>query len=204
MDDQTYGGDLPAEDLDANETEGTGNDVEADEAELQAIKQRMQENEQELEALRNMQAKLDKELEPEASGDAAGETVDREEADSRSIFIGNVDYDATYADLKEIFEACGTVNRVKIASDKAGNPKGFAYLEFVEPDAVQIALNLDGTELNGRALKVTPKRTNIPGMKQKGKGKGGKGKGGYGFGYGYMAPYMMMPYPMYYGGKGGK
>lgn len=63
----------------------------------------------------------------------------------------------------------------------------------------------DGSELRGRALKVAPKRTNVPGMKQGGRGRGGRGRGGrfYG-GYPGMMP-MMMPYgmPMMYPPYGG-
>lgn len=41
-----------------------------------------------------------------------------------------------------------------ILTDKFGQPKGFAYVEFVEIDAVQNALLLNETELHGRQLKV--------------------------------------------------
>lgn len=58
---------------------------------------------------------------------------------------------------------CGTVNRVTILSDKFGNPKGFAYVEFLEVDAVQNAVQLADSELRGRKITVAPKRTNVPG-----------------------------------------
>ena len=46
------------------------------------------------------------------------------------------------------------MNRVTILTDKFGQPKGFAYVEFVEIDAVQNALLLNESELHGRQLKV--------------------------------------------------
>lgn len=46
------------------------------------------------------------------------------------------------------------MNRVTILTDKFGQPKGFAYVEFVEVDAVQNALILNESELHGRQLKV--------------------------------------------------
>lgn len=46
------------------------------------------------------------------------------------------------------------MNRVTILTDKFGQPKGFAYVEFVEVDAVQNALLLNESELHGRQLKV--------------------------------------------------
>lgn len=56
--------------------------------------------------------------------------------------------------LQMHFQDCGTVNRVTILTDKMGNPKGFAYIEFLEVDAVAQACLLEGTELRGRQLKV--------------------------------------------------
>ncbi|KAK8510355.1 hypothetical protein V6N12_011726 [Hibiscus sabdariffa] len=68
---------------------------------------------------------------------AATSQANREEVDSRSIFVGNVDY----------------------------SPKRYAYVEFLEAEAVQEALLLNEYELRDKQLKVTTKRTNIPGMK---------------------------------------
>lgn len=122
------------------------------------------------------------------SGGAA-EAIAKEEADSRSVYIGNVDYATTPEELQSHFQGCGTVNRVTILSDRMGNPKGFAYVEFLEADAVTAACMLEGSELRGRALKVSPKRTNVPGMKAyRGRGRGRGGRGGY------MMPPFMMPW----------
>ncbi|XP_047329337.1 polyadenylate-binding protein 2-like isoform X2 [Impatiens glandulifera] len=77
-----------------------------------------------------------------------------------------VDYACTPEEVQQHFQSCGTVNRITILTDKFGQPKGFAYVEFLETEAVQEALNLSESELHGRQLKVMPKRTNVPGMKQ--------------------------------------
>ncbi|CAI0448501.1 unnamed protein product [Linum tenue] len=77
-----------------------------------------------------------------------------------------VDYSCTPEEVQQHFQTCGTVNRVTIRTDKYGQPKGYAYVEFLETEAVQEALLLNETELHGRQLKVTAKRTNKPGMKQ--------------------------------------
>ncbi|MED6163153.1 Polyadenylate-binding protein 2, variant 2 [Stylosanthes scabra] len=77
-----------------------------------------------------------------------------------------VDYSCTPEEVQQHFHSCGTVNRVTIRTDKFGQPKGYAYVEFLEVEAVQEALLLNESELHGRQLKVTAKRTNIPGMKQ--------------------------------------
>merc|ERR1719460_1291602 len=95
------------------------------------------------------------------------------EADGRSVYVGSVDYSATPEELQEHFASCGTVNRVTILCDKFRNPKGFAYIEFAEAEAVEQAVELNESDFKGRQLKVVAKRTNVPNF---GKGKG-KGKG---------------------------
>jgi hypothetical protein len=40
----------------------------------------------------------------------------------------------------------------------------FAYVEFVDMDSYQAALDLDESLFNGRQIKVKPKRTNAPGL----------------------------------------
>lgn len=77
-----------------------------------------------------------------------------------------VDYSCTPEEVQQHFQSCGTVNRVTIRTDKFGQPKGYAYVEFLQSEAVQEALHLNESELHGRQLKVTVKRTNVPGMKQ--------------------------------------
>lgn len=58
-----------------------------------------------------------------------------------------------------------------------GQPKGFAYLEFSDAEAVNKAVaTLDGSSFRERELKVLPKRTNIPGVNaNRGGFRGGRG-----------------------------
>ena len=70
------------------------------------------------------------------------------------ILILQVDYACTPEEVQQHFQSCGTVNRVTILTDKFGQPKGFAYVEFVEVEAVQEALVLNESEVHGRQLKV--------------------------------------------------
>ena len=88
------------------------------------------------------------------SGSEAVEPGSKEEADNRSIFVGNVDWGTTPEELQLHFQSCGTVNRVTILTDREGNPKGYAYIEFLETDAVDNACLLDNSELRGRNIKV--------------------------------------------------
>ena len=141
------------------------------------------------------QAMLTRGVAASAGGsEGAGET---NEDDSRSICVQQVDYSATPEELQEFFAGCGTVNRVTILCGKGGMPKGFAYIEFAEVEAVEAALALHESDFKGRTLKISPKRTNVSGYnkgkgrgkgKGKGKGKGAKGKGkGKGYGAFYKA-----------------
>ncbi|KAG4945413.1 hypothetical protein AAZX31_15G053200 [Glycine max] len=135
--------------------------------ELDDMKKRLKEMEDEAAALREMQAKVEKEMgSAQDPANASASQANKEEIDSRSVFVGNVDYSCTPEEVQQHFQSCGTVNRVTIRTDKFGQPKGYAYVEFLEVEAVQEALLLNESELHGRQLKVTAKRTNIPGMKQ--------------------------------------
>jgi len=113
------------------------------------------------------------------------DVIDSADVDRRSVYVGNVDYGATPEELQDHFKACGAINRITILVDKyTGTPKGYAYLEFVEEIGVQNAVLLADSLFRARQLKVIPKRTNVPGMAQKGKGK----KGGKLIHKGWMMP----------------
>ncbi|CAG8551618.1 9211_t:CDS:2 [Ambispora leptoticha] len=152
--------DLPGqhtEEVDANPE-----DAEA----LEAMKQRVKEMEEEAAKLRELQAVYEKEINSSSE-------EDKEAIDARSIYVGNVDYSATPEELQAHFQSCGTINRVTILCDKwTGHPKGYAYVEFADPSLIANAMTLNETLLHGRPIKVTAKRTNIPGFNRGGRGRG--------------------------------
>ncbi|CAL4923875.1 unnamed protein product [Urochloa decumbens] len=137
-----------------------------------ALRASLSTRDQEIEEMRRRLRELEKlefEIPPAASHEEESEeaaTAEKAEVDARSIYVGNVDYACLPEEVQQHFQFCGTINRVTILTDSFGQPKGFAYVEFDEVEAVQNALLLNETELHGRPLKVCPKRTNIPGMKQ--------------------------------------
>ncbi|KAF8380615.1 hypothetical protein HHK36_028103 [Tetracentron sinense] len=167
QEDEVYGEEI-AEEMDADVEMSRADDEDSNSKEnLEEMKKRLKEMEEEAGALREMQAKVEKEMGAVQDPSSASATqAEKEEVDSRSIYVGNVDYACTPEEVQQHFQSCGTVNRVTILTDKFGQPKGFAYVEFVEVDAVQNALLLNESELHGRQLKVSAKRTNVPGMKQ--------------------------------------
>jgi len=185
-------------DLDVHE------EKEEDDVEIAAMKKRLEDMEAEAAKLREMQTEIDS---GNSFANAAHES--KEAIDSRSIFVGNVDYGASPEEIQDHFKSCGSINRVTIVLDKfTGHPKGYAYVEFSEPHLVTPALVLNDSIFRGRQLKVTAKRTNLPGMHQRGgRGGGGRGgpRGGYdrgGFGGGRGRGGYGPPPPVY-GGRGG-
>jgi polyadenylate-binding protein 2 len=167
---EVYGGEIPDGDMDAD-VDMSRAEEEDNTKDLEDMKKRLKEIEEEAGALREMQAKVEKEMGAvqgmyEDPSGATATQAEKEEVDSRSIYVGNVDYACTPEEVQQHFQSCGTVNRVTILTDKFGQPKGFAYVEFVEVEAIQNALLLNESELHGRQLKVSAKRTNVPGMKQ--------------------------------------
>ncbi|XP_019441077.1 PREDICTED: polyadenylate-binding protein 2-like isoform X2 [Lupinus angustifolius] len=166
---EVYGAEIPDEvDMDEQQQQQQHNPIDNPNKELGDMKKRLKQIEDEAAALRELQAKVEKEM-GAAQEDPVGSSAtqaEKEEVDARSIYVGNVDYACTPEEVQQHFQSCGTVNRVTILTDKFGQPKGFAYVEFVEVDAVQNAILLNESELHGRQLKVSAKRTNVPGMKQ--------------------------------------
>ncbi|KAJ7117380.1 hypothetical protein C8R43DRAFT_1091177 [Mycena crocata] len=160
-----------------NENPGTEepiiDDGEEDSKEILLMKQRVAEMEKEAIKLRELQAAAALESNAADGEDTAMETEeDKTIADSRSVYVGNVDYSATPEEIQGHFQACGTINRVTILCDKfTGHPKGFAYVEFAEPEHIDTALTMDNSLFRGRLIKVTPKRTNVPGFNR---GRGAK------------------------------
>jgi len=165
----------PPKDAESYLLEGEEDETE----EISLMKQRVAEMEREAEKLRELQAAAESASTPEGVDGAAPLDEDKPAIDGRSVFVGNVDYSATPEELQGHFQACGTINRITILCDKfTGHPKGFAYVEFAEPEFVDAAMALDNSLFRGRLIKVTAKRTNVPGF-NRGRGRGGGYRGGY-------------------------
>ncbi|PKK86243.1 MAG: RNA-binding protein [Thermoplasmata archaeon HGW-Thermoplasmata-1] len=74
-----------------------------------------------------------------------------------NIYVGNLPYNLTEAELKAAFEACGQVDSAKIVMDRySGRSKGFGFVEMPNDEEAKAALEqLSGKDLNGRALNVS-------------------------------------------------
>ena len=76
------------------------------------------------------------------------------------IFIGNLSFQTTEADLSSIFSSYGTVENVSVITDRmTGQPRGFAFIEMSDPKQAEAAISaLNGTDLGGRTLNVNEAR----------------------------------------------
>ncbi len=73
-----------------------------------------------------------------------------------NIYVGNIPYRLSEEDLKNIFEEYGTVESVKIITDKfSGRSKGFGFVEMPnEEEAKKAVAELNEAEVDGRNLRV--------------------------------------------------
>ncbi len=74
---------------------------------------------------------------------------------TRTLYIGNIPYETTDAELNEFFHNVDTVKDVRVAVDRTtGWPRGFAHAEFYDVDSCTKALEaLNGQSLGGRLLR---------------------------------------------------
>ena len=77
-----------------------------------------------------------------------------------NLYVGNISRDVTEDDLRQAFQAFGTVDTISIIKDKfSGMPKGFAFIEMpVQAEAEAAIAGLKGKELKGRSLDVNEAR----------------------------------------------
>ncbi|XP_006623932.1 RNA-binding protein 34-like isoform X1 [Apis dorsata] len=75
----------------------------------------------------------------------------------KSIFLGNLHYNIDDNTIVKHFKQCGEIESVRVVRDnKTGVGKGFGYVNFKNEDAVTLALELDGTTISNREVRVKP------------------------------------------------
>ena len=96
------------------------------------------------------------------------------------MYVGNLSYDSTDSDIRELFEAHGNVSDVFIVKDReSGRPRGFAFVSMETPEEMNAAIEgLNGAEFAGRVLTINEARPREE--RPQGGGYGGGGdRGGY-------------------------
>jgi len=101
----------------------------------------------------------------------------------KNIFVGNLDFNTSEDELRQLFEAHGQVDRVSIMTDReTGRSRGFGFVEMVNAeDGDKAIAALNGTQVGGRKLNVNEAR---PKTERGGGGGGGRDRGGRGGGGG--------------------
>lgn len=91
----------------------------------------------------------------------------------KNIFVGNLSFSATEDAVRSMFQAYGTIERVSLVTDRnTGQARGFGFVEMAnDAEAERAIAELNGRELDGRALNVNEARPK--------EDRGGGGGGGY-------------------------
>ncbi|MFB3891374.1 MAG: RNA recognition motif domain-containing protein [Phycisphaerae bacterium] len=104
----------------------------------------------------------------------------------KKVYVGNLNYAVTSAELEQLFAQHGTVQSADVIQDKAtGRSKGFGFVEMsTDEEAAAAIAALNGKDYNGRALTVNEAKPRPEGGRGGGRGGfgGGRGPGGGGGG----------------------
>ncbi|GJM19498.1 MAG: hypothetical protein DHS20C14_17110 [Phycisphaeraceae bacterium] len=97
------------------------------------------------------------------------------------LYVGNMSFDTSEADLRDLFSQHGEVTSVTIVMDReTGRPRGFGFVEFADAESARKAIEAtNGQDFGGRTLNVNEAKPREPRS-----GGGGGGRGGYGGGRG--------------------
>jgi RNA recognition motif-containing protein len=94
---------------------------------------------------------------------------------STKLYVGNLSFDVTENDLRDMLSQHGPVNEISVVMDRmTGRPRGFAFATMNTEEAAKAAiLGLNGKEWKGRALTVNEARP----REERSGGNGGYGGG---------------------------
>jgi RNA recognition motif-containing protein len=102
---------------------------------------------------------------------------------AKKIYVGNLPWSTTSAELEQMFAEHGQVRSAEVISDReTGRSRGFGFVEMETEEGMNAAVQaLNGKDMGGRPLTVNEARERTP---RSGGGGGGYGGGGGGGGYG--------------------
>lgn len=82
----------------------------------------------------------------------------------KKLYVGNLSFSTTNEILTETFSQCGTVETVKIITDRdTGRSKGFGFIEMSSDEEATAAINkFNGIEFDGRAMTVSEAKPMVP------------------------------------------
>jgi len=96
----------------------------------------------------------------------------------KNIFVGNLSFQTTEQDVRTLFEAHGSVDRVNIVTDReSGQPRGFGFVEMTnDAEGNRAITSINGRDVDGRTLNVNEAK---PKGESGGRSFGGGGRGRY-------------------------
>jgi len=106
----------------------------------------------------------------------------------KNIFVGNLDFNTSEDELRQLFQTYGQVDRVSIMTDRdTGRSRGFGFVEMANAEEGEKAIAaINGTQVGGRTLNVNEARPKVEragggggGRDRAGRGGGGGGRGRY-------------------------
>jgi RNA recognition motif-containing protein len=93
---------------------------------------------------------------------------------SKKVYVGNLSFETTESDVRELMGEYGNIESVAWITDRdTGRFRGFCFVEIEEEAAAKAISALDGKEVDGRNLKVNEARPRV----ERG-GGGGQNRGG--------------------------
>jgi cold-inducible RNA-binding protein len=98
---------------------------------------------------------------------------------AKKLFVGGLSWDTTDDGLRQAFAPYGDISEAKVITDRAtGRSRGFGFVTFTEDENAKTAISkMDGTNLDGKTIKVNEAQEKAP-------RSGGGGRPGGGFGGG--------------------
>ncbi len=99
----------------------------------------------------------------------------------KKLFVGGLSWDTTDDGLRQAFASFGEITEAKVITDRdTGRSRGFGFVTFAEGEEAQAAIaKMDGTNLDGKTIKVNEAQEKAPRS-----GGGGRPGGGFGGGRG--------------------
>jgi RNA recognition motif-containing protein len=95
---------------------------------------------------------------------------------AKKLFVGGLSWDTTDDGLRQAFQPHGEITEAKVITDReTGRSRGFGFVTFSEDESAKSAISkMDGTNLDGKTIKVNEAQEKAP----RGGGRSGGGFGG--------------------------
>jgi len=101
---------------------------------------------------------------------------------AKKLFVGGLSWDTTDEGLRKAFASHGEITEAKVITDRdTGRSRGFGFVTFARDEDAKTAISkVDGTSLDGKAIKVNEAQEKSPrgGRRSGGGFGGGRGSGG--------------------------